>query len=77
MKKTMAIALSVIYQQGVLRAIPRAISSTIKQKKEFLVKSSAEIIHAATAEEAAEWETHEDVKYVEKGTCLEALQSND
>jgi len=57
------------------------IKSNIKhhkaEKKNFLVKSSAEIILAATAEEAAEWETHEEVKYVEKGTCLEAVQSND
>ena len=40
-------------------------------KKNFLVKSSAEVILADTEEEAAEWETHEEVEYVERGKCLE------
>jgi len=42
-------------------------------KKNFLVKSSAEVILADTDEEAAEWGTHEEVEYVEPGEIFEIM----
>lgn len=47
------------------------------EKKNFLVKSSAEVILADTEEEAAEWETHEEVEYVERGKCLGDVRDYD
>lgn len=41
--------------------------TTKADKKNFLVKSMAEVIRVDSEEEAAEWETHEEVKYVERG----------
>ena len=37
------------------------------KKENFLPKDMVEVIHANTEEEAAEWEAHDDVEYVEKG----------
>lgn len=41
--------------------------ATKATKAAFLTKSRAEVIHADSEEEAAEWETHPEVKYVERG----------
>jgi len=47
---------------------PKSAKSSKAEKRNFLTIQNAEIIYADTEEEAAEWETHNDVEYVERGT---------
>ena len=50
------------------RSSPDSADSFYKAKREnFLPRVMAEIINVDTEEEAAEWETHNDVEYIERG----------